>query len=101
MHAPSGTPREEPHGRSDKAFDRALRHIDRAGRSYSFDAVRIRAPFAHCRFNRRRLLRLNLECRFVGYRPNLLLIGLSPADVSEAIGMLLSTFAKALKGPLN
>ena len=81
-----------------EAMNRTLRDIDRAGRGYSFEALRVRALFAHGVVTKRRPARLGLERRDVmGYRPNLMGWQLPSVDMSEAIGIPLSTFAKALK----
>jgi len=85
-----------------EAMNRTLRDIDRAGRGYSFEALRVKALFSHGVVTKRRPARLGLERRDVmGYQPNLMRMQLTHVDESEAIGIPLSTFSKALRGRLT
>jgi transposase len=66
--------------------------MDRAGRGYSFEVLRIKALFAHQTVTYRRPARLGL------LRPSRDAVGYTPAfELPEVIGVPLSTFADALK----
>lgn len=85
-----------------EAMNRTLRDIDRAGRGYSFEALRVKALFSHGVLTKRRPARLGLERRdIMGYRPNVMGLQLPPMDTTEVLGVPLSTFAKALKERLT
>ena len=75
-----------------EAMNRTLRDVDRAGRGYSFEVLRVKALFAHQIVTSRRPARLGL------LRPSRDAVGYAPAfDLPEVIGVPLSTFADALK----
>ncbi|MDQ8153691.1 MAG: ISL3 family transposase [Gemmatimonadota bacterium] len=78
-----------------EATNRNLRDVDRAGRSYSFEALRIMALFAHGGVKYHRPARLGLERRDVATK--MMPYGLLPFDPPVALGIPLSTFVSALK----
>jgi transposase len=85
-----------------ESMNRTLRDIDRAGRGYSFEALRMKALFSHGVLTKRRPARLGLERRDVmGYRPNVMGLRLPPVETVEILGVPLSTFAKALRERLT
>jgi transposase len=75
-----------------EAMNRTLRDVDRAGRGYSFEVLRVKALFAHQTVTYRRPAWLGL------LRPSRDAVGYAPAiELPEVIGVPLSTFADALK----
>ncbi|MBA4070405.1 MAG: hypothetical protein C0497_01000 [Gemmatimonas sp.] len=78
-----------------EAMNRNLRDVDRAGRGYSFEALRIKALFSHGVVKYRRPARLGLQRRDLAAKQ--LPAHLMPFDLPAALGIPLSTFVTALK----